>query len=67
MLPLLVTHFYSKCMINRSVAMYSPSFIDEVYAKATDEAANCVREFQKKLEAHFNVTIYFDRMKSTFG
>lgn len=47
--------------------MYSPSFIDEVYAKATDEAANCVREFQKKLEAHFNVTIYFDRMKSTFG
>jgi len=35
--------------------MYSPSFIDEVYAKATDEAANCVREFKEKLEKHFGV------------
>jgi len=38
-----------------SAAMYSPSFIDEVYAKATDEAANCVREFQSQLEKSFGV------------
>jgi hypothetical protein len=35
--------------------MYSPSFIDEVYAKATEEAANCVRDFKEELEKAFNV------------
>lgn len=39
------------------VAMYSPTFIDEVYAKATDEAANTVREYKHQLEAFFNVTL----------
>lgn len=33
--------------------MYSPSFIDEVYAKATEEAANCVRGYKEELEKHF--------------
>lgn len=35
--------------------MYSPTFIDEVYAKATDEAANTVREYKNKLEMFFDV------------
>lgn len=35
--------------------MYSPTFIDEVYAKATEEAANTVREYKQKLEMHFEV------------
>lgn len=49
--------------------MYSPSFIDEVYAKATDEAANCVREFQQKLEKHFGVldyTVYMSHLILVF-
>lgn len=37
-----------------SAAMYSPSFIDEVYRKATEDATQTVRQLQKDLEAHFN-------------
>jgi len=34
--------------------MYSPSFIDEIYKKATEEATQRVREYQKKLEQYFD-------------
>lgn len=35
--------------------MYSPSFIDEVYKKAQDDATRLVREYQVELEGHFEV------------
>ncbi len=38
-----------------SAAMYSPSFIDEVYRNAQDAATKVVRTFQSQLEAHFDV------------
>jgi nucleotide-binding universal stress UspA family protein len=37
-----------------SAAMYSPTFIDEVYKKSTEDAASNVREFQRELEKHFD-------------
>lgn len=39
------------------VAMYSPSFIDEVYKKAQEDATNLVREYQAELEKVFDVSV----------
>lgn len=35
--------------------MYSPSFIDEVYKKAQEDATKLVREYQAELEKAFDV------------
>ena len=37
--------------------MYSPSFIDEVYKKAQDDATKLVRQYQGELEKAFDVSI----------
>lgn len=39
------------------VAMYSPSFIDEVYKKAQDDATKLVRQYQGELEKAFDVFV----------
>jgi len=44
-----------KCTLSSStslsLAIYSPTFLDEIYRKATDEATVCVKSFQHLLES----------------
>ncbi len=37
-------------MLDHVLAIYSANFLDEIYKKATEDATNCVKKFQKRLE-----------------
>lgn len=44
------SHVYTLDLIKSQVAIYSANFLDEIYKKATEDATNCVKKFQKRLE-----------------